>query len=361
MSMTDGTARSNKRNESHYTDETDHEFPVLELIGNSASKRDVLPRLIRLVIQNLWMQHSLIFKQPRSILRLYLRSMDDRSMLTSVIFNLTLLTSVQRPGGSDVSQTETKATATGAISALGPEYKLNGFKWFSSATDSNVSLALARTGDPSLGSRSLSLFLVPLRVPLFPDAGEPAPNAVSNGILVHRLKNKIGTHSLPTAELSLNNTTAYLVGAPNQGVKNITPVLNITRVYSALSSVSYLRKCMAISIAYANVRTVSGGKQLLKDTPVHISQLASIQLTYRALTHLIFGTIHLLGKSECGSASNEEHGRLRLLTPIVKAFAAEKCCAAMEDAMTTLGGQGYMEENGIGRWAPFNTNFLHKH
>lgn len=106
---------------------------------------------------------------------------------------------------------------------------------------------------------------------------------------------------------------------------------------------------MAISSAYANVRTVNGGKQLLRDTPLHISQLANISLTYRALTHLTFGVIHLLGKTENGTASREEQGRLRILTPILKAFAAEKCCAAMEDAMTTLGGQGYMEENGFGR------------
>lgn len=68
-----------------------------------------------------------------------------------------------------------------------------------------------------------------------------------------------------------------------------------------------------------------------------------------------------LGKSEYGTASTEENGRISFLTPIVKAFAAEKCCAAMEDAMTTFGGQGYMEENGIGRWVLFSADFLHKY
>ena len=255
----------------------------------------------------------------------------------------------QRPGGSDVSQTETVATPTGCTNALGPEYKLDGFKWFSSATDSDVSVALARTGDPSLGSRSLSLFLVPLRLPLVRDPSLPAPPPMSNGILVHRLKNKIGTHILPTAELSINNSTAYLLGSPSQGVKNITPVLNITRLYSGLSSVGHLRKCLAMANAYANVRAIEGGKRLLKDTPLHVAQLASINLIYRALTHLTFGAVGLLGKGECGVATVEEQQRLRLLTPVVKAFASEKCCSAIEEAMTTLGGQGYMEENGFGR------------
>jgi alkylation response protein AidB-like acyl-CoA dehydrogenase len=232
---------------------------------------------------------------------------------------------------------------------LGPEYILNGFKWFSSATDSDVAVALARTGDPKHGSRSLSLFLVPLRLPLFRGPSEPVPTSNSNGINIHRLKNKIGTHALPTAELSLDSSKAFLLGPLNQGVKNITPVLNITRVYSAVASLGGVRRCLSIASSFANVRSIEGGKRLLKDSPLHVAHLASIALVYRSLTHLVFGTIRLLGKVECNTATAEERRRLRVLTPTVKAFAAEKACAAMEDAMVSLGGAGYMEENHIGR------------
>jgi alkylation response protein AidB-like acyl-CoA dehydrogenase len=163
------------------------------------------------------------------------------------------------------------------------------------------------------------------------------------------LKNKIGTHIVPTAELSINGAEAYLVGELNQGVKNITPVLNITRVYSACASIGGLRRCLAISTAYAKVRKINSQTQFLKDNPLHVAQLATIHLTYRALMQQLFGVIGLLGKVECGVASEDEAARLRLLTPVVKAFSAEKAVAAMEDAMTTLGGQGYMEESGFGR------------
>lgn len=172
---------------------------------------------------------------------------------------------------------------------------------------------------------------------------------MSNKIYIHRLKNKIGTHVVPTAELSLEGAEAYLIGPLNQGVKCISPVLNITRVWSATCSVGGLRKCLAIATSYAKVRAIDGGKRLLADDPLHISQLASINLLYRALTHFTFGVILLLGKSECEVASANELARLRLLTPAVKAFTAEKACSGMEDAMTALGGAGYMEENGFGR------------
>ncbi|KAF8503214.1 acyl-CoA dehydrogenase/oxidase [Hysterangium stoloniferum] len=307
MSMTDGAAR------------------VLELFGTEEMKRDIRSRLI---------------------------SRDPSIAFTSGQWM------TERPGGSDVSQTETVAKpvkeGSGSPTKVGSPYYLNGFKWFSSATDSQISVALARTGPLSEGSRSLSLFLVPLRLPLLPTI---SPSSISNGIFVHRLKDKFGTHALPTAELSLNNTAAYLLSPLNQGVRTIAPVLNITRIHSAVSLVGGLSRALAIARSYAKVRSITSRaanstspvQQLLMHTPLHVALLAKVGVTYQALAHLAFGTVALLGRSECGVADSDEETRLRLLTPVVKAFVSERGVSAMEDCMTCLGGQGYMEENSIGR------------
>jgi len=257
----------------------------------------------------------------------------------------------ERSGGSDVSQTETVANPTGLNHhhKYGPRYLLNGLKWFSSASDSEVSVALARTGSLKDGSRGLSLFLVPLRLPLLRSPLDPIPLSTSNNIFVHRMKNKIGTHILPTAELNLESAEGYLIGPLGQGVKNISPVLNITRIWSAMSSIGKLRKCLAIATSYARVRAIQGGTVLLKDTPIHVEQLASVNLLYQALTHLTFGVIELIGKAECGTVTPDELRRLRMLTPVVKGYASEKACAGMEEAMSAMGGAGYIEENGFGR------------
>ncbi|KAH9936374.1 uncharacterized protein B0H18DRAFT_1081997 [Fomitopsis serialis] len=304
LSMTDGSAR------------------VLELLGTSALKQDIYPRLI---------------------------SRDPEVAFTAGQWM------TERPGGSDVSHTETVAmpapgdTGTSNSSPYGPTYTLDGFKWFSSATDSDVALALARTGSASEGSRALSLFLIPLRFPLIREPGAPRPSAITNRIFVHRLKDKFGTVAVPTAELSLEGSEAYLLGQPGQGVKLITPVLNITRVHSATASVGNLRRCLAIATAYSQVRAIKGGSQLLQDTPLHVAELAKVSLVYRALVHMLFGTVALLGRVECGVATEDETHRLRLLTPAVKAFAAEKACTAMEECMAALGGAGYMTETELGR------------
>lgn len=245
--------------------------------------------------------------------------------------------------------TETSAFPTGNTNKYGEQYSLNGVKWFSSATDSEISVALARTGSQKEGSRGLSLFLVPLRLPLVRFPSDPTPLPTSNNVFIHRLKNKIGTHILPTAELTLEGAEGYLIGGLGQGVKNISPVLNITRLWSAIASIGNLRKCLAIATSYAKVRAIQSGNLLLKDAPIHVEQLASVNLLYRALTHLTFGVVGLLGKVECGTATPDEQRRLRMLTPVAKAYASEKACTGMEEAMSAMGGAGYMEENGFGR------------
>ncbi|KAI0711802.1 acyl-CoA dehydrogenase NM domain-like protein [Cerioporus squamosus] len=292
MGMTDGAAR------------------LIELFGTDAMKTEILPRIL------------------------------SRDPATAFISGQWM---TERPGGSDLSLTETTALPTeGVNSDLGAPYILDGFKWFSSAAEGNMAVALARTGSISQGTRGLSLFLVPLRMGAY-------PSPLSNGVLMHRLKNKVGTHGVPTAELELRGTRAWLVGPLNEGVKCIASMLNITRLHSAVHSVGSLQRCLSIARAYAGVRAIKGGTTLLKDVSLHVATLADVSLLHRALTHLTFGAIVLLGKSECGKASVGEEARLRMLTPAVKAYAAEWATRGMEEAMGALGGLGYMEETGIGR------------
>ncbi|KAJ7687739.1 hypothetical protein B0H17DRAFT_1069592 [Mycena rosella] len=287
---------------------TDGVARVMELSGSARMKEEILPRLISsnpetAYISGQWMTET--------------------------------------TGGSDVSRLETVARPVEEQPGdLGPAYLLDGFKWFSSAAEGNMSVALARS-ETNHGTGGLSLFLVPVRLP-------PFPTPLSNNVFLHRLKDKVGTRAVPTAELSLNGTRAWRIGPAGAGVRNITPVLNITRIHSAVSSVGSLMRCLSLARAYASVRMVDGGK-LLCEIPAHMETLASISVLYRALTHLLFGTIALLGRTECGVARAEEETRLRLLTPALKAFAALKAVSAMEDCMAALGGQGYMEETGMGR------------
>lgn len=135
----------------------------------------------------------------------------------------------ERKGGSDVSGTETIARYIGATHdmvdseglPLGP-WEIDGFKWFSSATDCAVAIVLAQT------QKGLSCFFAPTK-----RIGAATQMEELNGIKIQRLKTKIGTKALPTAELELKGMRAYLIGEEGSGIKVISTMLNITRLHTA--------------------------------------------------------------------------------------------------------------------------------
>lgn len=123
-----------------------------------------------------------------------------------------------------------------------------------------------------------------------------------------------------------------------------------------MSGVAALRRALDLAKGFARVRHIAGDlDSLLQDNPMHTSALAQSELVHRALLHLTFGAMHLLGRSEALPAAQLDEGetlRLRLLTPVVKAFSAELSTSELPRLMEALGGQGYMTENQFGRSVP---------
>ncbi|KAJ1565623.1 hypothetical protein HK405_011947, partial [Cladochytrium tenue] len=236
----------------------------------------------------------------------------------------------ERPGGSDVSNGETWAEPAGDGS--NGEWLLTGFKWFSSATDADVALALARTA--GTGGRQ-SLFLV-----------DVARAKREGTVRVERLKRKHGTTPLPTAELRLERAVGRLVGEEGRGVKGISPVLNVTRLHTALHAVSCLTRAAQVVMAYSRVRRVRG--RLLLELPLHRHAVAGIQLARLGLTHLALLVAELQGKTEAGTATAAEGHLGRALTPLTKAYVSTRGYAATRDCCEALGGLGCIETEDAG-------------
>lgn len=237
----------------------------------------------------------------------------------------------EKEGGSDVSGTSSVAKK------VGDQYELYGTKWFTSATTSQMAMTLARIEGAEAGSRGLSLFYLELR---------NAHNQL-NRIEVHRLKDKLGTQSLPTAELSLRGTPALLVGGEGGGVKKISNLFNITRVYNSVCSISHMRRGLALAKDYSQKRTAFGRK--IMDHPLHVDTLVDIYVDYAASFHLVMRAVELLGKEECGVATAEESALLRLLTPVIKLFSGKKVMSVTSEVVEVFGGAGYVEDTGLPR------------
>ena len=238
----------------------------------------------------------------------------------------------ERTGGSDVGTTSTIARCES-----GHDYWLHGAKWFTSATTSQVAMTLARIEGAPSGGSGLSVFLITLR-----DA-----DGMLRNIRVDRLKDKLGTRALPTAELTLDGTPARLVGGEGDGVRKIATLFNITRVYNAVAAVAGMRRAVALTTDYSRRRSAFG--KLLIDHPLHVETLADMQLELRAAFLLAFRVVELLGREESREASESELQLLRLLTPVAKLYTARQAIAVASETIEAFGGAGYVEDTGIPR------------
>lgn len=235
----------------------------------------------------------------------------------------------ERSGGSDVSGTGTVARAEG------DGYRLYGDKWFTSATTSELAVTLARIERDGKRDEGLSLFLVRVR-----DA-----NGQLQGIRLNRLKDKLGTRALPTAELTLDGAHGELLGEPGRGVRQISTVLNITRAYNACCAASSLGRGLALARDYAGRRSAFG--KPLDQQPLHVDTLDRIDTEYRAAMLLVLELAELLGRSEAGQASAEQEMLLRILTPIAKLYTAKQAVAGISEVLECFGGAGYVEDTGL--------------
>jgi alkylation response protein AidB-like acyl-CoA dehydrogenase len=176
-------------------------------------------------------------------------------------------------GGSDVGLSETVARRDDD-----GQWRLYGRKWFTSAATSQMALTLARPDGNPAGGKGLALFYLETR----DQAGQ------LDHILVHRLKDKLGTRKVPTAELTLDGTRATPVAGLGDGVKGIAPMLNITRTWNGVSSVAYMRRAIALARDYARRRVAFGAP--LADKPLHLDTLAGMQAELDAWRDLSVST-----------------------------------------------------------------------
>jgi len=239
----------------------------------------------------------------------------------------------ERPGGSDVGRTETVARRVGSC------YQLHGDKWFTSATTSQMAMTLARIlddqGHSTPGSRGLSLFYLETR-----DA-----TGALNSMRINRLKDKLGTRALPTAELTLAGTPARLVGEPGAGVKNIATLFNVTRIYNAVCAAAKMRRGLVLARSYAHKRLAFG--KPLAEHALHVETLAALELEARAGFHLVFSLIEMLGRIECGKSDGDDTRILRLLTPVAKLYTAKQAVQVTSEVLECFGGAGYIEDTGL--------------
>jgi alkylation response protein AidB-like acyl-CoA dehydrogenase len=230
-------------------------------------------------------------------------------------------------GGSDVGRTTTEARR-GEDGA----WRLYGRKWFTSAAASQAALTLARPQGGPPGGKGLALFYAETR----------REDGSANGFVVNRLKDKLGTRKLPTAELDLDGMVAVPVGGLTDGIRATAPMLNVTRTWNAVSAASTLRHGLLLARDYAGKRIAFGAP--LADLPLYRDTLAGLEAEAQAAFHLAFHAAELLGRVEHREGDPVLH---RVVTPLVKLTTARQAVAGCSELLECFGGAGYVEDTGL--------------
>jgi len=236
-------------------------------------------------------------------------------------------------GGSDLgAAVETIARPAGDC------WLLTGDKYFASNVSAELAVVAARPEGAAAGVRGLALFLVPRY-----------RNDGGLNYFVRRLKDKIGTRSVPTGEVELEDGEGYLLGSADSGIYLILEVLNLSRVANSVVSVALAQRATADALSYAEHRAAFG-KRIL-DHPLLRNQFEHRLNALRSAFALAWDSVQLLNDvwMERPPYSDRYH-LFRLVAHLAKYWTAEFAVDTAKWAMEVHGGLGVLAEYGAERW-----------
>lgn len=251
--------------------------------------------------------------------------------------------------GSDLGLARTRA-----VPASDDSYRISGSKIFISGGDHDLSdnivhLVLARLPDAPAGPKGLSLFLAPKFL----------ADATRNGVHCDRIEEKMGLHGSATCAMRFDDATAWIIGAPNQGLNAMFVMMNAARLHVALQGVGLLESAWQKANLYASDRRQmrAPGPRGSMQPPDPILQHPAMQrildtqrvwidggrvLAYRTSVELD------LARHHPDAARRESAQRwCALVTPVLKAALTHQAFHGASECLQVFGGHGYVREWGI--------------
>ncbi|HEX6918568.1 MAG TPA: acyl-CoA dehydrogenase family protein [Phycicoccus sp.] len=238
----------------------------------------------------------------------------------------------EKQGGSDVRANTTRAVPAPGGPLAGETYRLTGHKWFCSAPMSDGFLVLAQT------EAGVGCFLLPR---VLDDGGR-------NDIRIQRLKDKLGNRSNASSEIELEDAWAVRVGDEGRGIRTIIDMVASTRLDCVLGSTATMCAALVRAVHHARHRSAFGAR--LVDQPLMRNVLADLALEAEAATVLAMRLAH--------AVDAEEGALVRLGVALGKFWVCKRTAPMVAEALECLGGNGYVEENGLARLyreAPLNS------
>lgn len=231
----------------------------------------------------------------------------------------------EQGAGSDIG-----ATAVMAAPAADGTWRLTGDKWFCSNPDAGTALVLARREGGPAGLRGVSLFLLP----------RERPDGTRNSYRIVRLKDKLGTRSMASGEIRLEGATAFLVGDPEAGFRQIADMVNNSRLSNGMRAAGMMRRATTEALFVAH-RRIAFGRRLV-EMPLMRRQLAKLLVPTEQARSMVYQAAEALRRADAGEPG--AYALVRILTPLLKFRACRDARRVTGDAMEVRGGCGYIEE-----------------
>jgi alkylation response protein AidB-like acyl-CoA dehydrogenase len=229
-------------------------------------------------------------------------------------------------GGSDAALNAVQAVPVG--DGL---FRLSGKKWFCSNCTADYWLVTARPEGAAEGSRGVALFVVPR-------LGE---DGAPNGYSLDRLKDKLGTRALPTAEIAFDGAEGWMLGPPEAGLKNMVAIVLVTsRIFNVLGAAGLMRGASRIASAYCGFREAFGSRigqmPLVAEAEQRIRRQSDLALA-GAFETLDLWLRHVPNGRSLGDIASRFH------VSIAKAVATRVAQPVIYEAMMLLAGNGIEE------------------
>lgn len=257
--------------------------------------------------------------------------------------------------GSDLGLIQTKAN----LLDDGEGFGISGTKIFISGGEHDLSknivhLVLARLTDAPLGTKGLSLFLVPK---IYPDG-------TKSSVHCERIEEKMGIHGSPTCVMRFENAKGWLIGEPNKGLNAMFLMMNAARLHVALQGIGLLDASIQKSIDYAKERKQSKSPKLQSDISSDIQKSTSSIIEHPQIKKIIDKNICLVKSFRILAyqtalmldiAKHHPNPTQRikaqqwsnLVTPILKASCTQNAFDGISECLQVFGGHGYISEWGI--------------
>jgi acyl-CoA dehydrogenase len=228
----------------------------------------------------------------------------------------------EKAGGSDVGAAELKAVVDG------DHWRLWGEKWFCSNVSADVVVLLARPDGAQAGSKGLGLFVMP----------KTLPDGSRNSYRIRRIKDKLGSNSMASGEVSLEGAVAYQLGDLGKGLKQMLEMVNSSRVSHLARAAGMMRRCLNEALVAAHHRNAFG--KAVSEHPLMRRQLLKLMVpTEQSLSALMYA-----GMVSSAEGDPKAEKILRIMTPIAKYRACRDNVTVATGAMEARGGNGYIED-----------------